>query len=193
VGVSDTDLLFELVATLTSPTSGAKLLAAAATFDHHAVSLWKAGPRHIVSFGDSGKSAVLLDDLRVHFPMIDVLPGERILICDARTKGSTPNAWVFSNDGSLQARSAQVRHISRTPRRSYCSTGWAVTSAPYRRVSSASQNGQTFPDTALGLTCMRLAEPVARLQLKPCSLSQPARSRSHAAAVVESSAGMACP
>ena len=101
--MSDADLPFELVETLLSPSPGAELVAASVGFDHQAVSLWRSGTRHIASFGGSGESAVLLDDLRVRFPMIDVLPGERILICDARTRGSTPNAWVFSVKGSLQA------------------------------------------------------------------------------------------
>lgn len=100
---TELDLVFRHVGTVLSPTADAELLAISLGYDDQPISLWSSGGVRVVRLGTSDDHHFELSLPGVRSPLIQKLPGDRVLVCDARTRGQERNAWIFSDKGDLLA------------------------------------------------------------------------------------------
>lgn len=104
----EVDLVFTLSGMLEPPSNDSELVSVGVDCDNEPISLWKIPGGHIASlgavgsFGAPGPSFVPLESMSARYPMIQRMPNNRLLICDARTKQHRSNAWIFSADGVFE-------------------------------------------------------------------------------------------
>ena len=119
------DLQLGFHATLMPPEGAVLLEAASVGPSNEVIALWSGDGQHVVSLDPHGLHAVSLRSMPCRYPMIQPLPGGRILISDSRAaidrdSGAplAPSTWIYSPSGAAIASGSLgdgIEHMLTTP------------------------------------------------------------------------------